>query len=223
MRIFLLILFFMPFYVEAQSDSLRHELGISTQFVINSIFTSDGAKLPVEMLYKKSLHRSWLRLGLDFGFDNYKDSEYNLWGNQTHKYSRMLSPSLGIEHRKHVGIRWTVNYGMDLSYRFKYEKAYEFNHQKGKLVYSSWQRSYINSITGRPFAGLIFHINRYLSVASEASVSITTGIHFNEYHAKQLYHNGLEEKLEIRHARNELSRYDVGLNPASAIFVYYRF
>ncbi|AHM60497.1 hypothetical protein D770_11200 [Flammeovirgaceae bacterium 311] len=197
----------------AQTDSLKREIGFSTQIIFDNIFESSGS--PVELMLKKRTgENKWMRYGLGLT-GSHHDNAYTRNGNfKTSSTYLSISPSVGIEHRNPLLKKWHILYGGDLSLNYNYSTSTQISEDNNTSVEVS--NSTYNAGAGlRPFLGLAYNITPRFYVSTEAFANISTYFGQNRHQRKQTYEN-------IDNSANRWG-FDVNVRPASAIFVYYRF
>jgi hypothetical protein len=147
---------------KAQSDSLNHEIGFSTEFIFDQIFNSEGGPFDFMVKTRQPNSNIWKRYGLStsYSFYNEHDEEEN--------QSQSIVPSFGLERRSDITPKLFVNYGADIA--FSYFKSINKN------IYPDFDTKMIrNSIGGklRPFIGLSFKIQERLYINTEASANLS--------------------------------------------------
>jgi hypothetical protein len=197
----------------AQTDSLRREIGFSTQIIFDNIFRSDGS--PVELMLKKQKgENSWMRYGVHVYYSNNENVDFN---NSSSQSSFSLSPSVGIEKRLVLSNSWQFLYGGDASISYTYYKSEQRNINSSD--FSEWLRETEKTTYGgalRPFIGISYFITPRLYVATEASLQLSVSKVHN-WGNEEDYNNFIRQYSEDTWNKSLIMR------PASNIFVYYRF
>lgn len=198
----------------AQTDSLTREVGFSTQIIFDNIFQSGVA--PFELMLKKKKNESkWMRYGIGLSVFQGKDKDSPNAINEHTYFQTSITPSLGMEKRVMLAEKWKFLYGGDIFTGFDYRESESFQKPQPDIENRQEEDYYSVSAGVRPFLGIIFSITPRLSVSTEASAALrsswgkrkSSSTHYNTT-------NELDEKFRSSH---------LGLRPASAIFVYYRF
>ncbi|WP_224996762.1 hypothetical protein [Cesiribacter sp. SM1] len=209
--VLLALLYAMP--STAQTDSLRREIGFSTQIIFDNIFESGGA--PFELMLKKRRgENSWMRYGLQayYGSNEYVDFNHN------HSHSSVsFSPSAGIEKRKALSSSWQFLYGGEASISYSYYETEQRNTNNSD--FSEWLRKTEKTTYGgalRPFIGISYFITPRLYVTTEASLLLSVS-RVQNWGSEEDYNNTVRQYSQDTWNKAAVMR------PASHIFVYYRF
>lgn len=197
----------------AQTDSLRREIGFSTQIIFDNIFESSGS--PAELMLKKRKgENSWMRYGIRAYYSSNESVDFN---NSSSQSSFSLSPSVGIEKRVDLSSSWQFLYGGDASISYSYLERDHKNINRNDA--SEWLREYESTTYGgmlRPFLGISYFITPRLYVATEASIQLSLS-------KVQHWGNDVDyNNIAIQYSEDTWNK-AVVMSPASAIFVYYRF
>ncbi len=205
----------------AQTDSLRREIGFSTQIIFDNIFESQGA--PFNLMFKKQMKdNTWIRYGLETHInlgntDREGDTQYFNTSSET--YGAAVSPSIGLEKRVHLHERWKFIYGADLAASYEYRKLVNRSTDSNlppQIYYSTDQIIHGYGGNLRPFLGLLFSPVNRLYISTEASAIL--GGNFNNIKI-----NKYENDMIVSEMNQDSEYYNFSLRPASAIYVYYRF
>lgn len=200
----------------AQTDSLRREIGFSTQFIFDKIFESSGAPFSL-VLKKQTAMGRWVRYGLNLSISH---NENHLPGiNNSQEYvvdNALFTPSIGLENRKELSGRWNILYGGDLFLNlgyYSYERKYSYNNNMDRREETREEQRLGAGL--RPFVGLSFNITPRLLLATEASATLSgtkSYISFYEF-----------QEGTVIDGNDTSWNYNFSLRPASAIYVYYKF
>ena len=189
------------------SNPYKHDIGFSTNFLLNGIFNSSGT--PFTLVYKKyTSDYKATRFGTDL-FLNYN----NLSGSAnyyTSFSSGTFQLSFGREFQKPINTRWCWYFGGDIyaSYIFQNIDTYlngDINQENKDTRYG---------IGFRPFLAARFNINSRLYISAEASLSLGYYSQLNKYK----YIPQPEDDVELSEGS-----FSIATRPASGIFLFYRF
>ncbi|HEX5168872.1 MAG TPA: hypothetical protein VFW11_06845 [Cyclobacteriaceae bacterium] len=200
-------------FVYAQENAelkFKRELGFNTSFILQGIFNSN--ETPFSFLYKtyKRQQRA-TRYGLDITF-NFDDNDP---GNSGSYYSNTSSANIALTLGKEIQMpisssRWIWFFGGDMIPFYQFNNADYYQNTEKYQVYES--SSY--GLSARPFVGIRFDINERLYLSAEASVRLTYG-HQNIF-------NKLTNQAEpVRDTEGD--NFHFALQPATGIFIFYRF
>lgn len=200
----------------AQTDSLRREIGFSTQFIFNKIFESSGAPFSL-VLKKQTANGKWMRYGLNLYITHNESNSHGIGSSHksTTDYS-FISPSIGLEDRKDLSGRWDILYGGDLFLNLGYLNNESISYYNNHMDKSEQTREERRLGAGlRPFLGLIFNITPRLLLATEASATLSGTKSYISYYQTH--------EDQVNEWSDDTWNYYFTLNPASAIYVYYKF
>lgn len=190
-------------------ESFRQDIGFNTIFILQGIFQSGNA--PFSLMYKKYTSENHaIRFGADVFFnldDNDANSSPSYYSNSS---AASVAFVIGKEFQKPIEKRWTWYYGGDLVPFFSFNNQDYF--QNGSL-YSESEYSSIG-LNVRPFLGIRFNINPQLYLSAEANIALR----YARTRNYQIYTNNDQPERGIN--GNNLS---FSLNPASGLFLFYRF
>lgn len=220
-------LFFFSFAVQAQSPadstSYNREFGFGTNIILSEIFNSGSG--PLDFMYRWKSGNGYLRLGTSITYSqNHQANIYSVYHN------KVFRPSVyfGKEWRQDVGGRWLINYGMDfnLNYSFMLSESEDWSYgdpEAGNFSYRmNSEESYGAGL--KPFVGIMFKISKQLLLGTEASFFAKFMIKSFD---KESYvmESGIKtnEKLFNASMMDNSADFGFSTNPASNIFIYYRF
>lgn len=204
----------------AQSDSTNTEIGFSTQFVFDNIFQSSSA--PFELILKKQTKSNlWMRYGIGADFaDNIEVESLHTFERQ--HQNTYLRVSIGTEKRKQLSNKWLLLYGADLQASFQKSKYTSIQNPPNDHYYSQQDnRTLLYGGGVRPFLGIGFNITPRLYVSTEASVLMDA--RFGKASEGHTYIDYVNNTSSETNEDENIRRIALGVNPASAIFIYYRF
>ena len=167
---------------------------------------------PVSVMYKRyNAENRALRIGLDLSL-NISNTDGNALPNDNYSDASTLAVSLliGKEFQEALGGRWMWYYGADLAPTFARQHLGFFAND---------QKTGSQTITGyglslRPFIGIRFNINSRIYLAAEANASLAYSVN----NTLQKNYNPGETVKDLK-----TSNVNFGLDPASGIFIFYRF
>jgi hypothetical protein len=162
-------------------------------------------------MYKKyTAENKALRLGLDAGFYMTEFKDHAASGNYGDNSNIQISFSVGKEFQQRLGEKWLWYYGGDVVPSFFDNKSETFADNEMTQSNKSWGYR----LTLRPILGIRFNITNRLYLAAEASASLSYGIS-----------KTLEKRYNPSATMRDLtqSNASLSLNPASGIFIFYRF
>lgn len=194
---------------EESQKSFQKDIGFNTTFILQGIFQPN--QTPFSLMFKKyTSENQAIRFGID-AFFNLNNSDANTGSSSySNSSSASLSFAVGKEFQKPIEKRWTWYYGGDLV------PFYSFNNQdffsSGELYSESENNSV--GISVRPFLGIRFNINPRLYLSAEANVGLQYA------YGKNYLKFGDNNVPNIDTKNNNIS---FSLNPASGLFLFYRF
>ncbi len=183
MRIFIIVIAFIPFLGTAQnSDAFKNELGLDiTGFVkFFTDFNSDNNfdyEPTYYLTYRRLMGKHNFRAGIGGEYDNLEKSSTfdSISVYQENDYS--FSARIGWEWMSTLSKRWSVFYGGDLRYGYALAKdeAIFFN---GGYAQGTEQSANVFGLA--PVLGIRFNINDRISLITEATFSFNYGIGKNK-------------------------------------------
>lgn len=202
----------------------RREIGFGTNIILGPIFNSGSA--PLDLMYRWGSDNRLFRLGTSLAYNTSTDYWDNLNQNTVNDYLR-ANVFMGREWRAAVANRWMVNYGGDIVFNssrqtYKQERTQEEREEFTRLSITKNQTMRIGGGL-RPFVGILFKINDRLLLGTEASffASMESTTFSNESYTMI---NGVRDDSYSNYDREESGLdFNVRTQPASNIFVYYRF
>jgi hypothetical protein len=206
-----LLLFFSVCYLHAQDApvSYQNDIGFNTTFIVQGIFTSN--QTPFSLMYKKykADNKAW-RLGIDARVTINKTDSKTSSSDFTDYSSAYVGLVGGMELQNKIDKRWVWYYGGDfLPY---YSFFHQDNFSNGELA---WEDEYNEYGLGfRPFLGIRFDINARLYLSAEANILLN-------YSRVKNFSSGVNDPAPTRDT--EATRFTFAANPASGLFLYYRF
>jgi hypothetical protein len=203
---------------QSPSDTIKHEFGFGTNIIIRGIFNSSSA--PFDLSYRKKVKKGYLRIGntilLSSSKENYENSS-------SYTETQRAELNLGKEGRAFLAQRWLLNYGGELNLGFSNSKRVERGRWSSSVERISFSEVKEQGYTlgFRPFFGLIFKISERLILNTEASVraGVQRAFYFEE---RFQFVNGVREETFSK-GNGDIWKMYFHTQPASNIFVYYRF
>jgi hypothetical protein len=197
---------------ESQSSDNKNDLGFNAYFIIQNIYGS-LSQSPFSVMYKKyNTSEKALRLGFSGSFNSYntdlKPGSVN--PNYSDGASFQFDLTIGKEKQNGLGGKWVWYHGGDLLPGFQYSNSDNYNNNQ--KTSSATTTSYRFGI--RPFLGLRFNVNPRLYISAEASAQLTYSL------SKASNKNYSPEQNMREWTTNSMA---FNLNPASGIFIFYRF
>lgn len=200
------------------------EIGFGTNIILGPIFSSGSA--PLDLMFRWGNDKRLFRIGTSLRYSastNYFD---DLNQNRVDNSFR-ADIFLGREWRAAVAKRWLVNFGGDIVFNssgnyYRSECSYENNDATTRVTVHKNNNMKIGGGL-RPFVGVMFKINDRLLVGTEAS--FFAGLQNYAYSSQNYTEiNGVRNADYTNWERDE-SGLDINIRtqPASNVFVYYRF
>jgi hypothetical protein len=190
-----------------QPETLDQDLGFNAVFIFQGLFQSQQA--PFSVMYKKyTTDCKAIRMGMDISFSSYKNSgDANAYQDNT---SGEIGLTIGVERQQSLGGKWIWYYGIDgvPTYSFYNSESYANNVKTG---------SYKSSSIGlgvKPLLGIRFNITPRLYVSAEASAALS-------YASSKNVQKNYNPEQTVRDLTTSIVSFD--FNPASGIFLFYRF
>lgn len=207
---------------QAEPPSVQQEIGFGTNIILTPIFNRES--IPLDFIYKRGNRNSLFRLGTSLAFlDNTQSSGNLMHINRQQELTSELF--IGKEWRYQLAERWLLNYGADVNFNY-YDHSFEVESKysnEDKVTFQVDERTTYGAGI-RPFFGAIFALNSRLLIGAEASFQTGLQRFFKE---SKFY---TEESGQLNKENNYfLDEEADGWNlhfrtqPASNIFVYYRF
>lgn len=189
------------------SNPFKHDIGFSTNFLLNGIFNSSGT--PFTLVYKKyTSDFKATRFGADLflGYNNISGSA-NYYATYS---SGTFQLSIGREYQKPINTRWCWYYGGDIFASYIFQDVDNF--LNGEVTQTNEEKRY--GIGFRPFLAARFNINSRLYISAEASLSFGYFSQSNKYK----FIPQPEDNIEVSEGS-----FSIATHPASGIFLFYRF
>lgn len=207
-----------------KSPAPRREIGFGTNIILGPVFDSGSA--PLDLMYRWGNDKRLFRIGSSLAY--YTSTNY--WDNLNQNRlvnSFQADVFLGKEWRTAVAKRWLVNFGGDIVFNSSWsdsrqESTYKESEEITRVSVCNDQRMKIGGGL-RPFVGLLFKINDRLLLGTEAS--FLAGIQNASFSAESYtLINGVRDDTFHNYEREEAGLdFNIRTQPASNIFVYYRF
>jgi len=192
-----------------ENSPYRKDLGFNTSFILNGVFQLQST--PFSIMYKMyGAENKALRLGLDANIQSSKSDGEVINGSYTNSSSVVISLSVGKEFQQHLGEKWIWYYGVDVAPSFTQSHSEYIEHDEQRQSFKT--SSY--GIAARPFLGIRFAINSRLYLAAEASARLS-------YNKSSQLNKSYNPDQTLRDITS--NNFDFSLNPASGIFIFYRF
>jgi hypothetical protein len=190
-----------------QPENLDQDLGFNAVFIFQGLFQSQQA--PFSIMYKKyTTDRKAIRMGIDLSFNSYKNSgDANSYQDNS---SGEISLTIGVERQQSLGGNWMWYYGIDgvPTYSFYNYESYANEVKTGSIKTSSI------GFGVKPLLGIRFNITPRLYVSAEASAALS-------YASSKNVQKNYNPEQTVRDLTTNIISFD--FNPASGIFLFYRF
>ena len=200
-------------YLQAQDYpahvTYKNDIGFNTTFALQGVF--NASQTPFSLMYKRyTTERKALRLGLDTYVNINKTDSKTSTSSFMEGSADYVGLVVGLERQHQIDKRWVWYYGGDLV------PYYSFNHQQqysnGELYWESEYKEF--GLGFRPFLGIRFDISPRLYVSAEANVMLS-------YARDKNYSSNVNDPVPYYDTKG--SRYNFSANPASGLFLFYRF
>ncbi len=208
-----LLMSFCYCFAYAQEDTVsmyRHDLGFNTTFILQGIFNS--SETPFSLMYKTyKKEGKATRYGLEVSFNLDDNKPENNSSYYTNTSSGSFDFVFGKENQNHItNTRWVWFYGGDLIafYRFSTFDSYQNNELYDENEFKSY------GIGIRPFLGIRYNINERLYISAEASLRLN-------YARRENFVKNVNQAEAYRDTKGD--NVSFSLQPASGIFLFYRF
>jgi hypothetical protein len=194
---------------EEDPQIYKRDVGFNTTFIVQGILQSD--QTPFSLMFKKYVaENKAIRIGLAafFNLDN-----THAFSGSTSYYNTSVGSlylTIGKEYQKPIDKRWTWYFGGDSVPFFSFNN--QDLYQSGNL-YSESESSSVG-VSLRPFLGIRFNLNPRLYLSAEANVGLTYA-----YTKNMVQYVDTIEPFVDRVSNN----FSFTTNPASGLFLYYRF
>jgi hypothetical protein len=189
-------------------STFDQDLGFNAVFIFQGLFQSQQA--PFSVMYKKyKSPDKALRFGADLSFNSNSNSGNANGGYSDSSYGNVYV-IVGVEKQQAIGGDWTWYYGFDAVPRFSYDRYESYSNN---IKVNSSQNSTVG-LGAKPFVGIRFNVTQRLYVSAEASAQLSYAI------TTTLQKNYNPEQT-VRDTSNKMVSF--GINPASGIFLFYRF
>lgn len=197
------------FAQEEVPQTYKKDIGFNTTFILQGVLQSD--QTPFSLMLKKYIaENKAIRIGVDLFFD-LDDTDSNAGSTAYFNTSAgTLSLAIGKEYQKPIDERWVWYFGGD-SVPF-----YTFNNQdyyQGGDLNAETESSSVG-VSLRPFLGIRFNLNPRLYLSAEANVGLQYA-----YQKNMVKYTGTSDPYVDSQSNN----FSFTMNPASGLFLYYRF
>lgn len=205
-----------------EPQSIR-EIGFGTNLILGPIFNSSS--IPMDFIYKWGNSNSLFRVGTSLYYSNSTDFGGHGYDYVYSRQNAGIELFMGREWRLHLAERWQLNYGTDVNVNYGY---YSFNvedsHFEGDLLRFSVEERNSYGSGVRPFIGVLFEVKPRFVIGTEASFHVGVLRFFNEK-TDYFVENGTINKEDYSFHDTEADGWNFHFRtqPASNIFVYYRF
>jgi len=206
---FLLLFSVGSLYAQDAPVSYKNDIGFNTTFVLQGLINSD--QTPFSLMYKryKAENKAW-RLGVDTYVNINKTDSKTSTSNFTDYSSGYVGLVGGMEVQRKIDKRWVWYYGGD------FLPYYSFNNQdnfsNGELFYETQYDEF--GLGFRPFLGIRFDISPRLYVSAEANVLLSYA-RWKNYSSFAISPDPSTD--------TEGTRFIFSANPASGLYLYYKF
>jgi len=191
------------------SQTYTRDIGFNTTFILQGILQS--GQTPFSLMFKKyTAENKAIRIGADVFF-NLDDTNAN--SGSTYYFNNSAASvylAIGKEFQKPIDKRWTWYFGGDVV-PF-YTMANQDYYALGTLNSESENNSV--GVGLRPFLGIRFNLNPRLYLSAEANLGLQYAYRTNTIQ----YTDTSEPTVD-----NENNNISFSMNPASGLFLYYRF
>jgi hypothetical protein len=189
--------------------SYQNDIGFNTTFALQGVFNSN--QTPFSLMYKSyNGEKKAVRLGFDTYVNINKTDSKTSTSSFTDYSSGYVGLVAGMEFQNKIDKRWVWYYGGDFVpfYSFSNQDSYS----NGEL---SWEELYKEFGLGlRPFLGIRFDISPRLYLSAEANVLLS-------YARTKSFASNVNDPIPFRDT--EGAHLVFTANPASGLFLYYRF
>ena len=204
---------------QSQSDSLavRQEFGFGLNVVFGPIFSS--SPVPLDFTYKWGNEKILFRTGTSLSYRNSTTLSADLRGEERNTFIN-TKVFVGKEWREALGAQWLLNYGADINLSY-----FERVNKRESSYIESERALYISTYEGggvgfRPFIGLLFQLNKHVIIGTEASFQAGVEKFYDSVERYTLIDG---QKSDVNTNNEDGWNFNLGTQPASNIFVYYRF
>jgi hypothetical protein len=189
----------------------KHDIGINTFIVLNGIL--ETSQTPFSLMYKTyNAQNRATRLGVDLSINLYnskREQTMNAKTDQRQDYAT-ISFVVGREFQRGIAKKWILYYGGDLVPQYSFSSmTREENDQE---VNTRESRTY--TLNARPFLGIRFNVAPMLYLSVEASAYL--GYSYSS--TSDNYVN--PDFIDTEDRSKSLN---LGTNPVTGIYMYYRF
>ena len=208
---FLLLLFVS--YLQAQDApvpaSYKNDIGFNTTFALQGVV--DAGQTPFSLMYKKYRTQdiAW-RLGIDTYVSISNTDSKTSTSSFVENSAGYVGTVIGMERQNKIDKRWVWYYGGDVVPYFSFNV--QDNFINGELTYESEYKEF--GLGLRPFLGIRFDISPRLYLSAEANILLS-------YARVKNYGANINDPVPFNDT--EGSRLNFSANPASGLFLYYRF
>lgn len=199
-------------FVFAQEEvprTFQKDIGFNTTFILQGILQSD--QTPFSLMLKKYVAEDKaIRIGIDFSFNLDDTNGYPGSAAYFNTSAGTLSLAIGKEYQKPIDKRWVWFFGGDSVPFFTFNN--QDYYQNGDL--NSESESSSVGVSLRPFLGIRFNLNSRLYLSAEANVGLQYAYQKNMVQ----YADTVEPYVD-----SQSNNFSFTMNPASGLFLYYRF
>ena len=197
------------FAQEEVPQAYQRDIGFNTTFILQGVLQSD--QTPFSLMLKKYVaENKAIRIGVDLFF-NLDDTD-GYAGSTTYFNTSVgsLSIAIGKEYQKPIDERWVWYFGGDSVPFFAFNNQEQY--QNGNL-YSESESSSVG-VSLRPFLGIRFNLNSRLYLSAEANVGL-----------QYAYQKNMVKYADTAdpYVDSQSNNFSFTMNPASGLFLYYRF
>jgi hypothetical protein len=197
---------------EPQSSYNKNDFGFNAYYIIQQVYASQS-QTPFSIMYKKYTDTGKaLRLGFSGSF-NLNDTDLKQ-GSINTSYNEgsfiQFDLTIGKEKLNDLGGKWVWYHGGDLLPGFQFSNSE--NYTNDQKINASTITTYRFGI--RPFLGLRFNVNPRLYISAEASAQLT-------YSRSKNANKNYNPEQNMRESTTDNIAFN--LNPASGLFIFYRF
>lgn len=190
-------------------ETYKNDIGFNTTFALQGVFTSE--QTPFSLMYKnyKAENKAW-RLGIDTYVDLNKTDSKTSTSNFIDNSSGYIGLVAGMERQNKIGKGWVWYYGGDFVPYYSFIDQNQF--ANGELFWENERKEF--GLGFRPFLGIRFDISPRLYLSAEANIILS-------YSRVKNYSANVNDIVPYNDT--EGTHFVFSANPASGLFLYYRF
>ena len=206
---FLLLLSVHGLHAQDAPVSFQNDIGFNTTFALQGVFNSN--QTPFSLIYKRySAEKKALRLGVDTYVNiNKTDSKTSTSTFDDFSYG-YVGLVVGMEFQKQIDKRWVWYYGGDFVPYYSFDVRDSFSN--GELFREEENKAF--GLGFRPFLGIRFDLSSRLYLSAEANLLLSYG-------RKKNYVSFVGNSVPL--TDTEASSFVLSANPATGLFLFYRF